>query len=411
MFTQPILNGPLLIKTPGLGFDLQPNRLLLIASLPFLFLSSKRNEKHIHRPPFEKYIYIYLALAFVSLLINIDDIRRQALIAVPAEIVTFLVVYNVTKRHATPAFFSSVINAILWIAAISSIIALVQVSVASDFFRAGESRIAFGRVIRSTGVFREEYEMGYILILSIMIVLQIYKGSFWQKPFLGLLFAGLITTFHRLDLLIVFTCWLTYVWMTGNAQQKARSYGLLGMTAVIGTAFFLIFSEQIEQSDVVAKRLKEDTVTGRFRQYQVILEELPEFTLTGMGDYTNLRYYKLMEKHQMMRGYKKPGDPRWYSEPYMVHNGYLEVGLFYGAAAMIAFICLLFSMLFYFKKLIHSHIYCSAAPFYGVFIWILSNISNGISNFRIYFILLVSILIGSMISLHRHQISTPKNKE
>lgn len=403
IFTQPIFNTVLLIKTPGLGFDLQPNRLLLFSLFPFLFISAKRNDPPISRPPFEKYIYIYLLLTFISLAINFSEIRKQTLGVVPAEIITFLVVYSVTKKHATLQFFESIINAILCFAVISALIALVQVGIDSTFLKAGEARIAFGRVVRSTGVFQEEYELGYLQVLAVMIAMQKLKGSFWQKPLVIIFLAGLITTFHRLDILIVFACWVSFVWMTGTPSQKAASYGAMAVALISAVVLFTLFEAQIGKSDFVAQRLKEDTVSGRFRQYEVVLEELPEFMVTGMGDYTNKQYWKLMEKHKMMKSVKEPGVLRWHYEPYGVHNGFLEVGLFYGVAAMLVFIAILFSMLRYFKKLLVSPIPYSVAPFYGVLIWVLANISNGISSFRIYFVLLVAILIGSMVSLQRRQ--------
>jgi hypothetical protein len=120
---------------------------------------------------------------------------------------------------------------------------------------------------------------------------------------------------------------------------------------------------------------------------------LPKFPL-GVGDYENPAYADLMKKNNMMESIN-PGTPYWYQIPYRVHNGYLEVGILHGPFAMGIFIAMMFSMLWYFKKRITAESPYSIVPFFAVLIWMLSNISNGVSNFAVYYAVLISLLSGA----------------
>jgi hypothetical protein len=400
IFTQPILNTVLLLKIPGLGFDLQPNRILLFLLVPYLFIAGMGEGGAIQRPPFEKYIYIYLGIVFIALAFNFDVIRKQSLAVVPLEILTFLVFYTSAKRYATTSFLDSIIKAIILMAVVSALISFVQIFINSEFLKTGEPRIAFGKVVRASGVFQSEYELGYFQILAIMITMVKFKESFWRIPLILLFAASLVTTFHRLDLLILLACLASYVWFFGKPGQMAASYGAMFFALLLGVVFFTIFEGDLGNSEFVKQRLKEDTVSGRFDQYRVIVQSLPDFAFAGMGDYSTKEYFKFMEKagHVYTKGW---GTSQLHREAYAVHNGYLEVAILYGAFAMTAFIALLFSMFRYFKQRINSELPYAIVPFYAVLIWMLANISNGVSAFRIYFVLLLAILAGSMIAMQR----------
>lgn len=401
LFTQPIFNTVLLLKTPGLGFDLQPNRVLLVLLFPFLFMAAKDNVGRVARAPFEKYIYIYMVLVFISLAVNFGDIRKQSLGAVPLEIMTFLMVLAVVKRHATTAFLESLINAVIMLAVISSLISFIQIF-HSDFLKTCPPRIAFGSVVRSSSIFQSEYELGYFQTLAVMIAIVKFKGSFWKLPLILLFSTSIVTTFHRLDILILITCVASYVWFFGKPGQKFASIGATFMAAVLGMVFYSLFGADLAGSEFVEQRLAQDTVTGRFRQYEAILGSLPEIGLFGMGDYTNKAYFLFMKKHDMVYRSATQGD-YWHQEAFAVHNGYLEVATLYGGLAMLVFLLLMFSLLWYFKKHINAEFRYAAVPFYAALIWALANISNGVSTFRLHFVLLLAILGGVTIALRSRQ--------
>ena len=182
IFTSPIFNSALMLKTPTLGFDLHADRILLFLLIAYLLFHGRSNPGIVKRPPFEKYIYIYLAVIFFSLAVNFNIIRKQNLAVVPINIMTFLVVYVVAKRHATEAFFEAIIKAILLMAVASVIIALTQIGINSDFLKTCDPRIAYGTVVRTSGIFLSEYELGYFLILACIIAAVKFKGSTRRIP-------------------------------------------------------------------------------------------------------------------------------------------------------------------------------------------------------------------------------------
>jgi len=58
-------------------------------------------------------------------------------------------------------------------------------------------------------------------------------------------------------------------------------------------------------------------------------------------------------------------------------------------------------MLRYFKKAINPDLRYSLVPFYAITIYMLANLSNSISIFRAYFVLLIAIVCGSLVALGR----------
>jgi len=406
LFAQPVLNTVLLIHTPGLGFDFQPNRILLIALLLYMFfvgmlgLGAQSRSGAIRRPPFEKYIYIYLMLIFASLVFNFSYIRAQTVATVPLEILTFVLLYLVAKKYVTESVFEAIISAIILMAVVSAVIALVQIGIDSSFLKTGDPRRAFGNVVRSSATFQAEYELGYFQILAIMVAMVRFKGSLWRYPLIALFAASLFVTFHRLDILILLVCLSTYGLISGKGGQKIASLVAMIFIIILVVLSYLALESVIGNTAFVKERVKEDTVSGRLEQYKVIIQSLPDFPF-GMGDYTSKAYYDLMNKNQMMETIYA-GTADWTRRPYQVHNGYLEVGALYGGVAMVIYMLLLFSMLGYFKKRVSMGFPYSIVPFYAVFIWVLSNISNPVSAMRMYFVLLMAMLCGSFLAIQRY---------
>jgi hypothetical protein len=409
IFTQPILNTVLMIEVPGLGFDLQPNRILFVLLLPFLFLARGGRAARIERPPFEKYIYIYFAIVFISLVFNFDNIRKQNMVNVPVEILTFLLVYTVAKRFATKAFCESIIRAIILFAVISALISFIQIGVNSEFLKTGDPRIAFGSLVRASGIFQSEYELGYLQVLAVIITLIKFEGSFWRLPLILLFVTSLMITFHRLDILILLFCLVSYIWLFGKSKLKIPIVGAMTIAALILVSSYVLIEPLIGGSDFVKERLRQDTVSGRLLQYETILFGAPDFAFFGMGDETSEAYYDLMEEIGAVRtlGW---GTANQRIEAYAVHNGYLEVLAFYGAFAFMAFILLLFSMFLYLRKESSTNFRYSIVAFYALLIWMLANISNGLSSFRVYFVLLVALLIGSVVSNSRPRVVMKTSK-
>lgn len=414
ILAQPVLNYKFSLTVPGLHFDLQPNRLLLLALLPYLFLAgmvgnkSTRQQNTFSTPiPYEKYFYIYLALTIVSLAYNFGQIRPQNLVVVPSAVINFIIVYLVAKKWMTQAVFEAIIKAIVLLAVTCSFIAIYQVVVNSEFLKTCDPRPAFGNIVRASGIFQAEYELGYFQILAIIISLVRYKGSLLRIIIIPLLTLSVLLTFHRLDLIILLVSLIIYTWLFSNTTRKA-----VIVFGIVFMAFFTFVSYTVlvplfHKSAFVTERLDADTVSGRFKQYKVVATALPKFPM-GVGDYENQAYTVLMAKHPELMESIDAGTWNWHQIPYRVHNGYLEVGILHGPLAMIVFIAMMFSMLWYFKKRISRESSYSMVPFFAVLIWLLSNVSNGVSNFAVYYAVLLSMLSGAVVALNKKAVAIEK---
>ena len=402
LLAQPVIEAKFIIPLPGLPFELQPNRLLLLFSLAYLIWgmlldSTKTTGKS---PAFEKYIVIYFFLIVISVINNAEFIQaKKEIFSAPLEIITFYLIYIMTKRHITEKVFQSLIKAIIFLAVVSAIIAIIQFTSDTMFLRTGQLLLAYGDKFRSTGIFQYDYDQGYFQILAIIITLIHYQNK-WGKFIITLLLAlSVVLTFHRMDMLILYACLVTYFAFFSGKKFSFAVIAMAIILPVIVVVSYSVYQSFGNSNAAVEERLKDDTVSGRFQQFNVVWESMSDYPL-GMGSYTNPAYVDLMAKHGMMqwlpdaRGVSKP-------HPLGVHNGYLAVGILYGFMAMSVFTLLFLSMLRYFKKAINPDLRYSLVPFYAITIYMLANLSNSISIFRAYFVLLIAIVCGSLVALGR----------
>lgn len=410
LLAQPVINAKFIIDLPGLPFDLQPNRILLLFSILYLFWGQVSGRKA-HPgpwPPFEKYILFYFVMVLVALLVNRDFVPLKSVIAVPIEIFNFLVVYTLAKRNMTEKTFEAILKAVVLLAVIGALIAIVQISVDSTFMRMGDLRRAFGDKLRSTGIFRSEYDFGYFQILALMVVLIRYQGRAIRFVVGPLLVLSVLLTFHRLDYIILFACYVSYRAFFSKRKLGAPVIAMAVVVPVILVLTLNIYQSMGGRSAVLEERLKQDTVTGRFVQYRVVWDSILKYPL-GLGSYDHPDYVKLMSRHDMIEWITEPSGkstPR----PLTVHNGYLAVGIQYGFLGMVAFSALVLSMLLYFRKLISPDLLYSPVAFYAVLIYALSNVSNSVSIFRAYFVVFLAILCGSLVALHRAELARRRER-
>jgi len=402
LLAQPVINAKYIIPLPGLPFELQPNRILFLFSLVYLLwgLISQAEELTGTNPPFEKYIYIYFGLVLFAVLLNYAFMSPKNVISVPLEIATFLAVYKLTKRHMTEKVVEAIIRAIVFLAVIGAIIAIVQISLDSMFLRTGDLRPAFGNKLRSTGIFQSEYDFGYFQILAVIVALIRYNGKAIRFLITPLLMFSVLLTFHRLDYIILFVCYVSYDVFFSKQELPLPLYVVAGVLGLILLGLSIELYQSMDlHSVMLEERLKEDTVTGRVLQYQVVWDSILAYPW-GLGSYEHPDYVKLMSEHGMLVWYKdRFGNS--YTLPLVVHNGYLAAGIRYGFFGMVTFTMLIFSMYRYAKKQINSMIPYSVVPFYAVLIYAMSNLSNDLSIFRAYFVVLLAILSGASVSINR----------
>jgi hypothetical protein len=401
--SQPILHYNFSPRIPGLNFDLQPNRMLGVVFLLYMLFAlvsysgnAARNATLVNRFNYEKYFFLYLIAVIASVSYNFSEIKPQDIVVLPSGVAIFILAYFAVKRHITPALFEAILRAIVVLAVLNAFIAIVQIVGNSEFLKTCPPRPAFGSIVRASGIFAAEYELGYFQILAIMVCILRYREFAWQRVVIPLLSLSVIFTFHRLNLLILITCGITYAWMCGSITKRVVTTVVLVLIGALAVASFAVLEPLISDTAIVKERLAADTVSGRFGQYAVVAGALPSFPL-GSGSYENPAYEILMAENGHMQSIDA-GTENWKQVPYRVHNGYLEVGILHGPLAMMIFMFMLVSLLTSLRRLSRDF-FLALIPFFGTLIWMLANISNGVSNLGVYFAVLVGILSGGVVGL------------
>lgn len=403
IFTQPVITAFVAIKIPGLNIDMNPNRVLFLFALVYLLFGTASARSYANvpaaankRPPFEKYLYVYTVLVFVAIAANYAMLDAKSIGATPLEVVSFIAVFTLAKKHVTPSVLEAILKAVVILSMLTIFVTIIQATVGPLFLRTGEAKAAFGTTLRAFGIFRFDGELGAFQVLALMIMLVRYRGMARLYLLVPLLCLSIFVSFHRLGYITLFVCLLTYVLLF----SKKKLSSILIMLIVPGL-LILAYSAYRAGGDqsAIESRLGQDTVSGRLAQYGVALATVPTHPL-GMGGYENPAYAKLMEKYDMVQwlpdrlGIQHP-------EPLAIHNGYLEVGIKYGAMGMITFIALLVSLLRYFKKRASSPYRYAIVPFFAVLVWMLSNTSQAAASFNAYFVILQAIIYGSFVAIYR----------
>lgn len=403
IFSQPVITAFVGIKIPGLNVDLNPNRMLFLFALAYLLFGRASNTLYPSasvtankRPPFEKYLYIYAVLVFIAIAANYSKLDPKSIGAIPLEVVTFISVFVLAKKCMTESVLESILKAIVALSMLCIFVTIIQATVGPLFLRTGEAKEAFGSTLRAFGIFRFDGELGAFQALALMIMLVRYQGMSRLYLLVPLICVSVFVSFHRLGYITLFVCLLIYALFF--SKKKVGSVLLL---LVVPAVLILAYSAYKMGGDKsgVESRLTQDTVSGRLAQYGVALETVPTHPM-GMGGYENPAYGKLMEKYGMVQwlpdkyGVERP-------EALAIHNGYLEVGIKYGAMGMITFITLLISLFRYFKKRISSQYRYSIVPLFTVLVWALSNTSQAAASFNGYFVVLQAIIFGSFVAMYR----------
>jgi len=401
LLASPTLTTQFKLYIPGVPFDLRINRILFFALAGFLFYALLRDYPANWRSNklyfYEKTLFVYLGLVFLSLIYNQSNIEFKTIFSVTWEILTFILVYFISKRYIRQGVYNKLLKAILILAVITSIISIIQFFISNDLYRISpeQTRMAFGGKLRSTGVFQNEYEQGYFLILAIFVLLSTPRFKL-RLPLLGVFVLGVVLAFHRVDMVILAIVFLLYfLWFKPKFFMLFFS-GLLLAGSFLG-GMYVVYEDSILKSSVVKERLSQDS-GGRLNQFSSVIDKMPDKPL-GYGAYKNTEYVQLMIRAGSYISYVDD-DGEWHKQPLTVHNGYLAVGTKYGPVTMLVFIAFMLSLLIQFKKLSLKQNPRTFIPFIMIMIWALANMTNGIEHFRAHFVLLLGILCGSYVGLY-----------
>ncbi len=402
LFSAPVAAVVIPGKLGFLPFDMTPNRYLLLMCLMLLatrFLQGVKSpvirDKR-YKAGFEKYILIYAVLVFIAVVKNMNYLPTKWLIAIPLEPIIFAVLYFTMKNEITKRLLDVLLAAIVIFAVINSLVCIIQLFVDPHFIRIEKATGAFGSYYRSYGIFRSEYILGAVQVSALFVAWVIYRNRPILKVITPLLLFSVFTTFHRLDLIVVVLCMMIYL-TTYNANKRViMPFLALILTVIVVLPIYSIYTSSGGKSQLIEDRLKSDTVSGRLKQYGVVIKALPQYPL-GLGNYTNSIYQDLMIKNGIAKSIVDSYGRQTF-EALGVHNGFLGVAIQYGIMAMLVFATLLYKMFKYFHVLYKStqeRLY--VIPIFTVLVWFFVNTSNGIIAFRDHNVLMIALVLGAFV--------------
>ncbi len=398
---QPILHAYYIVE---LGpFDLQPNRMLLLflmIALPYVYqsnigyLAAVANERR--APSYETYLVILLGLVVLAMVLNWNMLPPKKLVAIPLEILTFLLLYHFSKRIITIRLLNAILTTLVIMAIGNAVIAFIQI-VDPLFLRTAPLRHAFGDLSRAFGAFSSEYVLGAFQIVAIFVLVTHFKKSKIKFLFIPLIVGSIVLTFHRLDLIILLLCGILFF-----SKYASKNVSLIGNFALVVALLAAVPAYVVltgGQSQFVDERLSENTLTGRFTQFGVVISLLPKHPL-GLGSDANPIYQNTMIDAGIYRATTLPTGQRL-KAAMPVHNGYLGIGMKYGIAAMIVFTMMMWKMAYYFYSRSRKDPPITIIPFFAVIVWAMSNVSNGIIEFRSYNVMALAMIIGAFAGAYR----------
>ena len=384
------LNDLLKIKIPGVSFfEIQPERLLFLLFSFFLvrqILFVRRPVEEVARPAlpmFKVFLYITAVLVTLSQLVNIESVGVQDMVVDLVKTLTMLVLIYSLQVMSNENTFQILGKSIVIGAVSSTLIGFVQLFFDPEFMRLGIVRLAYGDVLRSNGLFGEEYYHSYFLIIATVWVLVYEKREYMKILLLGLFSLGVLSSFHRMSLVaMAVVVGVFFIFIRKVAVEKLAFTGLMGMAGIL--IVLLFFSDAFLSSSAVKNRLL-DSVGGRKGYYTMVFDHIGEKPMLGFGNYRNdVYYYSMLE---ITRDRKRAT-----GETGSIHNGYLEAMFYYGIPAFCCFVAFILLAIVYFGKLISRNFFF-AIPFMVAIIYGLSNLTNTFI-FSKYLSILFAIHIG-----------------
>ena len=366
------LNDLLILKIPGLSlFEIQPLRLIYLL-LGFLFLRKTFFSKNGPSISFKKTIPWYeitligfLIFQTLSIVVNIFPTGLKVLI----DGFAFLIIIKGLGIMEDKASYQLIGKSIIICAIITSIVAIVQLAFDPYFMRIGSARAAFGNVLRSNGIFSQEYHHSYFLIIAIAWVLSTVKKDTIKILLVVLFSFGVITSFMRMSWLILALVLVTYfVYVRKTAIEKLIVLGL-SMLA-LGLSVSIFYYEDIMNSKLVKERLSDD-IDGRKGYYTMVFNNYQKKPILGYGDRNNEVYYNGMLSITRNRD-------RAEGTVGGIHNGYLAVLFYYGIPALLCYSLFAILSVLYHSQYIRTEGYF-VIPFLSGIIYMVGNLTNSLT--------------------------------
>lgn len=356
----------LIIKIPG--FDIQPLRLvyLLLAyelvkktffSKNFQSISSKNTT-----PLYQIALVGYLIFMAISVMVNVFPAKVGVII----DGIAFILIIKGVGILADRAFYSLIGKCIIIAAVFSSIVSILQLVYDPYFMRIGSPRTAFGDVLRSNGLFSQEYNNSYFLIIAIIWVLTVVKKELDKIGLVVLFSIGVLCSFMRMSWLILALVLITYlIYVRKTAIEKLLLAGLI--IFAIGITTSITYYQEIMNSKLVKERLS-DGIDSRKGYYKMVLDNFGNRPLVGYGDRNNEVYYSnmLAVTGSRVRASGAEGG---------IHNGYLEVLFYYGLPALVFFVLYMILSVIYHASFIRENTFFTIPFLIGIIV-LVGNFTN-----------------------------------
>ncbi len=396
IFVSDLANTPeFIIKIPGAPFELQPLRTLLLTFLGFLFIKrvldkyrkGKQSDEAITsvKPSYEAYLEAYVVILLIVYVVHYSLLGPAEFVVLVSAVLSFYVIYVTVKKTADPAMIRMIRDAVILVAVISSLVAVVQLLVDSSFLRVNPtfSRPAFGGVLRSTGVFRDDYMHAYVVIVGLIWALFTVNNGIKKVVIISIMLIGILFGFMRMGYVVIFVVLTHYFYFMyrGNPQLKILLVVASVILAVVSIGW--VVTSGIMESTVAQERmLDEGTAEIRGKLYgQAIESSIKSFSsfLIGYGTSEHPEYYEAMFKVTQSNRWATGEAGGW-------HNLYLETLFFHGIIATVVLIIFLLLATAYFYKLGVREEETMLIPFYCLLSFVIANLSLSLpvySNFGI----------------------------
>jgi hypothetical protein len=347
---EPVFDLPVMV----LGGKMQMAQLLfylLTAHLFFLSLLRFRLDEPLFSLPFEKYLYIFLGWLACVLIYHYSrgELGGRELRAVGEGNLAFLVIYLNLKRFGDSEMLCALGKAVIAVAALSSSMALLQFIGGSGFLLVGEARPIFAGHIRGFGVFSSEYLHSYTTVTALLLTLLFVNSWKLRAALIPLLVTGIVASFHRMSWIVAGIIILLYLVYEKEIRVARIAFILVTCFVVVyllAIQFATVFQD-MQSSALVQSRLGSDTMTGRFRQYSMVLDLFNRNPIWGVGTtQSTLYFYGMLSVREGLRWAR--------GEAGGIHNIYLYLLFLYGVPLLVLFCLFVGSMLLTWRSLVRN---------------------------------------------------------
>ncbi|MEO1515638.1 MAG: O-antigen ligase family protein [Bacteroidota bacterium] len=384
------LNEELTFALPGISFfEIQPDRLLFLYFSFFLvrhFLFSSHQpsrSKPLPLPWFMLMLLLYVVWIILSQISHVVDIGMEEVILSSIHCLTVLVLIYALRHMVNQQSLAVLGQAFIIGAVATAVVSLAQLLYDPMFLRVGDERIAFGTVLRSNGLFNNEYCNAYFMITALAWTLVTIKKQHWRLLLIACFTLGVLSSFQRMSWLILALVLLVYVLKIEKiALERLVLLGLCGLIGLL--SIFIIFNREIMNSGLVKERLSE-IPDSRLGYYRMVIDNIGKKPLFGYGGKQNELYYYSMLRitHERKRATGEEGD---------IHSGYFSSLFYYGVPGLVFFTAFVLLSLFYFGKLYSHHLFF-AIPFLLGLLYAVGNLTNTLL-FSQYLSIIYAIHLG-----------------